>query len=354
MSTWQLNAKGTLWLVSAVAFAGCHSPTTPEPVDILVVEPAALEHVPEKPVKVVEAASTWQPNARRQELARKLAAEPGWNLYESPHYFIASNVDDPLLIGGAKNRLEAEYARLVEEFPPAVTSLGQERPLVRIYESHQAFTNAGGQKGTSGFWNAPQNTLVIYDGKNEKGRSQETWSALQHVVVHEYFDKVLGLDPVPAWLLYGVSAQFESLKYLPGISGPGALHFPAESDRWDHLATETAGTYPPPLSRFLRFSRGEFHGINEFGSGGYRNLILAWSFVHFLRDPLPDEKGSVEIEADREWRAGFLAHYVRALEGGNSQEEALQTALGAVELAALDAAWKAWIEAKIGRELGDG
>lgn len=279
---------------------------------------------------------------RRRELARTLASEPGWNLFESRHYFIATPVDDPLLIDGIKGRLDTQFARLEREFPGPQGAARRTSPLVRVHPDRQAFFDAGGQPGTTSFWVSSEHTLVLYDAGSDEGRKAQTWPALQHIVVHEYFDTVLGITPAPPWLLYGIAAHYEALRFFQVRGGANSFHLPADTERWDQLAQQTAGGAPPPLGRLLAFDREEFHGRNEFGSGGYRNLILAWSFVEFLGDD----------QAPPEARADFLRRYLASLLEENDAGEALRAALAGAELAALDLAWRQWIEAKIGRELG--
>lgn len=281
----------------------------------------------------------------RAELAADLASEAGWNLFETPHYFIATPVDQPLLIDGVKSRLEACLASLRTEFGDLEWS-ARRTPVLRLHPSRSSFAEAGGQAGTTGFWSSPQLSLVIFDAGTPVDRARVTWPALQHVVVHEYLDSAIGLERTPSWLLYGLASKFEALQLFRTHDGFDALRFPADSTRWSELAKETAGSGPPPLRRFLAFNRDEFRGLNGFGSGGYRNLILAWSFVAFLEEPPASGAESDESRAD------FLRHYVEALAKGWRAETALDEARGTERLEDLDAAWRQWIEAKTGRGLG--
>ncbi len=276
--------------------------------------------------------------ARRLQLSREVAAEDGWNLYETEHYFLATPVDDPLLVEGTKIRLETMYQELSSSFPPGSTEGHRHPPLVRIRPARVDFIAAGGQATSTGFWVPGKKTLELYDGGDESARGLQTWPALQHIVVHEYFGAVLAIEPIPPWLLFGVAAHFEALRFFRTDSGESAFGFPSDSERWRQLAVETAGSAPPPLGRFLEMNRDEFHGLNEFGSSGFRNLIISWSIVTFLKETRP----------------GFLERYVSSLTAGMEPDQCLEQALGGEPISAVDQAWREWIQSRIGRPLGDG
>jgi|GEM_PF-3577962 len=270
-------------------------------------------------------------DARRLELARALMDEPGWNLYSTGGDFIATPVDDPLLVEGARRRIDAMRDRLARELPPPA---GSQRPaplLLRIHPDRDAFERAGGQRGTTSFWDAERGEAALFDGGSTEERQRISWPALQHILVHEHLGTTVGLEVVPPWLLFGLASDCEALV----LGADGRLAPPAEG-RWRALARETAGAAPPPLARFLAFSREEFEGRNEFGSGAYRNLVLAGSLVAFLREEGP---------------ANLLGRTLTALQDGEEAPAALRAGLDGTPVAELDGAWRSWIEARTGRPL---
>ena len=281
---------------------------------------------------------------RRLALAQTLAAEPGWNLYESASWFVATPVDDPLLVEGVKLRLEAVRSRLHSELTPRHATAHRAKPLVRIHASRAAFEDAGGQRGTSGFWNGPERTLVVYDAGTD--RAETTWPALQHVAVHAYLDDELGLENVPPWFLYGVAARYESLVRRELRTGGLALLQPPPDVERARLASAVEDAPPMALGELLAFDRDEFFGAIAYGSGGFRNLVLAHAFVRFLEAP----EAGTSPELDQQ-RAAYLAAAFRALQDGLGADVASRRARGVVPAAELDASWRAWIEAETGAPL---
>ena len=277
---------------------------------------------------------------RRAQLAQTLAREPAWNLYESEHYFLASPLVDPLLIEGAKRRLDALRRQLEQDFPPNGAPAASPT-LVRILPDRAAFVDWGGQAGSSAFWLSEQQTLVCYDAGDRLERERETWPALQHVLVHEYFGQVLGIREVPPWLLYGVATKYAGLQ-LKGVGVNEHWTSPAAATLDDPLREVLAGEGPMPLARLLAFDSQEFLGVNEFGSTAYRNLILAGGFVRFTENTELDQAA---LPAD------FLGRYASALQAGRPAAEALSEALQDADLKTIESDWRTWMEARTGRAL---
>jgi hypothetical protein len=284
-------------------------------------------------------------NARRWQLAHALGNDGGWNLYESGHYFIATPVDNPLLIEGAKRRLEALQTRLQADFPPASLHNTGPSTLLRIMPSLEAFRSAGGQAGTTAYWDRQENTLVCYDAGNDVARAQDTWPGLQHVIVHEYLDRVLGIQEAPKWLLFGLAASYEALRFEATPEG-GRWEAPDPEDLNRALSGAVAASAPMPLARLLGFDSGEFYGTNEFGSGAYRNLVLARAFVVYCQSPTEQQ--------DAPHPGNFLEKYTDVLARGLGPATALGRALEGSSMAKLNREWRDWIELRTGRKLPPG
>jgi hypothetical protein len=164
---------------------------------------------------------------------------------------------------------------------------------------------------------------------------------LQHVLVHEYLGNVLSIDEVPPWLLYGLAQNYESLRYVD-LPASRRWTVPDKEQQDTDLREVVAAGVPMTLSRLLSFDRVEFHGVNEFGSSAYGNLVLAGSFVAFTKVELAQKSGLPE---------NFLEKYCSELQAGGGHQAALESALPGADLAAVDGAWRAWIEARTGRRL---
>ena len=125
--------------------------------------------------------------------------------------------------------------------------------------------------------------------------------------------------------------------------GPAQLD-PEPQELTQKLSEAVAAEAPVAVARLLEFNRTEFHGINEYGSGAYRNLILARAFVDFcLEDPQDGVPGTPAPE--------LLSLYTAALAGGSTPPLALSQALGSVSLGQLNQSWRDWIVRRTGRDL---
>jgi hypothetical protein len=269
--------------------------------------------------------------ARRRELIGALAAEPGWNLYLTQRHYIATPVDDPWLVEGLRRRLDASCA-LLDAWFGAPESAEQVPSLVRVYPSRAAYQSTRTPAGSTGVWISAENTLALFDGGDAIARAATTWGTLQHMLVHEYLDRRVGLEAVPPWLLFGLGGYFEALQ----LSGEGTLIPASDDTRWNQLREVTAGEGPPPLARLLTFDRDEFLGRNEFGSSAWRNLVLASALVDYLH-----EEGAAGRPGE-----GLLEEALAALVRGETPSAPRNE-----ELRALEAAWRRWITARTGRAL---
>jgi hypothetical protein len=285
-----------------------------------------------------------QRNSRRWQLAHELRDAPGWNLFESENYFIATPIDDPVLIEGAKRRLDALRERLMDDLPMGPTTEG-ERPVLRFLEDRAAFDASGARPGTTAQWNASENTLICFDAGTEAERAANTWPGLQHVLVHEYLSSTFVREPAPSWLLYGLAARYEALRF--DATPEGGVWREADTEVLARALSEAVAVDSPmPLRRLLEFTPQEFFGVNEYGSGAYRNLILSRSFVSFCWSGANDS----EAQAPN----GFLKTLVASLARGEEPTRALDRARRDASLESIELAWRGWIEKSTGRPLPDG
>jgi hypothetical protein len=283
-------------------------------------------------------------DALRGELARRLVAErPGWNLYESPSWFLATPVDDPLLVEGARARLEATRSLLLQELPPRPDGVPRVKPLVLLHPSGEAYRAAGAPPGSTGYWDPKARELVAHDAGPR--RAEVTWPALQHMAVHAHLDAELGLDATPPWLLFGVGARLEGRRLRELRSGGRELLPRPLAEEAELLSSALAGEPAPAAGELLALDREAFLAPGGPGGSPYRRLRLASALVAFLEDPEPC--GVAAVDAVRE---GFPRRYLEALQGGAAAAEALTAALGELPLEALEAAWRTWLVTRLGLE----
>jgi hypothetical protein len=67
-------------------------------------------------------------NKKRIDLEKYCAATPGWDLYETPNYFVISNNDDKQFLKELQERLEAIRAIYEVQYPPEKARRKKSKP----------------------------------------------------------------------------------------------------------------------------------------------------------------------------------------------------------------------------------
>jgi hypothetical protein len=275
---------------------------------------------------------------RREELNEKAKSWPGWELFESEHYFVLTEVDDTVFVDEALRRLEAVRKELVREFPPE-PRFPERNPfspvVVLLFENAAAYHEYGGPAGSSSYYRASAQEMVFYDTRDD-GDSGEGWSTMQHIAVHAYFDTALDLETAPPWLLYGTAAIYAGM-----VHRDGELRLDHFDGKFAELRRFANRSPRVPLEALLSFDRPAFYGENEFDSPARANLVLAWSLAFYLRtqasdDPLWEDSWSE-----------LVSRFILGWQESGTLSGARERGLEGVDLEALDAAWKAWIDRSV-------
>ncbi len=270
---------------------------------------------------------------RRAQLQREVALNPGWGLYESEHYFILSQLHDPVLIEELKLRADAERSLLAQEFPGTDGSTLPTLAVIRVFGSELGYHEYGGAQGSTAFYAALLKEAVIYFDVHDT-QSHDRWSGLQHILVHEYLSDSLQLGETPPWMLYGIAELYAGMQ----LSGT-ELVMPEQDERLRGRALNTMQRIP--LADLMGFNMREFRGANRQGASAYTCVLHAWSLAYFLR---------VGSEQSPYWSAEWsrlLSHGVEAAQnatGDQQRSAAIEASYAKLDLAALEAAWMAWLK----------
>jgi len=308
---------------------------------------------------------------RRLELERETAGHPGWELYETPHYFVVTNADDRDFVDEVCARLEALRALFERDLPPersvalrrraeqaryerahaAMLERGETPPrptsvaygsveadssragVVRVCADRAQYLSYGGAPGTSGYWNAAARELVLYDDMKENGRAV-TWAVLSHEAFHQYFDSFFGeLDPGP-WYEEGLADYYGAFRFEGDAmveDGSDARLGPlARRPRMRRAARENTWV---PLESFVEFTKRDYCGSNFYGIEADQNYAQGWSLVYFLRTGAERARGFRP-----EW-AGLLERYLDELAVAEDGLDALDALFAEVDWDALERAW---------------
>jgi hypothetical protein len=262
--------------------------------------------------------------AQLANLARAVAASPGWSLHESAHYFVVTAVGEPAFVDELKRRCESIRAEIRRHFPhpegdPVPFAVAP--PVIRVCDGRESYRRYGGSWDSSGYWHWVEQEIVLYEAE----RRAETWSTLQGLVFLEYLWELVEESPTP-WFLYGHSDYFSGFEALQE-GGYRARRF---GDRAFHARAMLLEHRARPLQELVRL--GPRFGRDWFGKRE-GDQAQAWSLIWFLR------QGAVESDAwDPAWSSLLPAWWQAWLETRDAGLAA-DRAFAGVDWTALEAAW---------------
>lgn len=314
---------------------------------------------------------------KRAKLEMEVAKSPGWNLYETPNYFILSNSDDKQLIEEMKLRLEAirlvyeadyppEMARkiVVKETPPekagdegkppegGAKPAEQDRTVapkvidalelgklsvVRLCLNQEQYLQYGGRQGTSGYFSPFEQELLIYDDKEDEGRDS-TWGVLNHEGFHQYIYAFFGNVSPHSWYNEGTGDYYSGFDFNLKTK---KFRAEREKGRQDNLLM-IREKYAP-LKDFVTWSQAKYYGQNSGnGSGGgklegWACYAQGWSLIWFLRTGAGKAKGWQEP-----WGKILEKYLVTLLETGDP-DQALKKGFEGVDWDALEESWRGYM-----------
>ena len=312
---------------------------------------------------------------KRAQLEKEVALSQGgenpWALYETPNYFIISNVDDRQFLRELQDRIEAIRAVYEQMYPweqaddlrlerrkrereegdepeeetddeeerdepaeagrtAATEATPRERSrcsVVRVCAKQSEYTEYGGPSGSAGYWAWVHEELVLYDGAS--GGRRDTWAVLNHEAFHQYIFYLYGKISPHSWYNEGHGDYFSGYEYKH-------RRFILKPFNWRVRTIQQAirDEKHVPLKELVRFTQSEYYGNNKYSVGGGQNYAQGWSFVYFLRT---GKKGSSRWNKD--WD-DILDVYFTTLASTGKLDEAVDQAFAGVDWTELEEAWK--------------
>ena len=305
---------------------------------------------------------------KRARLEAELARTPGWELYESPNYFIVSNNKDEDFLEELMDRLEAIRVVYEADYPidkaleahkakakresekengkdskkgsakdEQRTTATRADPMeasrtsvVRVCSNDDEYRSYGGPPNSAGYWAAMHEELVIYDDKAVGGRG-DTWITLNHEAFHQYIFYFYGNISPHSWYNEGTG------DYYSGYQLDGRNKFQLSENSWRVRIAEQnirAGRICP-LKEFVRWTQAQYYGQNDYKLDGGDNYAQGWSYIYFLRTGKKNKaKGW-----DDSWDT-ILDTYLDTLAATGDLDKAVDQAYAGVDWTALEQAWK--------------
>lgn len=333
--------------------------------------------------KIAVAKGNTMRDARRADLENEIKQNPGWKLYETPHYFLVTSKDDKDFMKELMHRLEAIHEVYEELYPPSLaaelrqlakvreaaeaaekkdkegdkpeegmtpeqwekeqarrTRAEQGDPMeratcsvVRVCKDSDEYHHYGGPGGSAGYWSYMTEELVVYDDQTGGGRSN-TWAVINHEAFHQYVFYFFGNLSPHSWFNEGTGDFFSGYQ-LEGSK------FKLKPFNW-RIGTIKEALKPgyenyAPLKDLVRWTQAEYYGQNKLGLGGGENYSQGWSFMYFLRTGKKAAKGW-----NPAWES-ILDTYLRTLVETDDLSKAVDTAFAGVNWDEIEACWKRYI-----------
>jgi hypothetical protein len=248
---------------------------------------------------------------------RAAGGPPGLRRYETPYYFIHTDLDPPDA-AEAVVRLKV----LADVYRKRTRELGftgriDRRLPVYLFRNRTDYLATGAPPESAGAFLGDR--LVVAAGGGPGGAAP-AWHVVQHEAFHQFAAAVKGPD-LPGWLNEGLGEYFgESLftgdGYVTGVVPPWRA-----ARVKDSIAAGAFG----PMERLLRMSQEQWNEKVEVA-----NYDHAWSVVQFALHGRGDDDGNA------------LAAFVRATADGQAAADAWREAFG--DRGVFEREWRAYWE----------
>jgi hypothetical protein len=329
---------------------------------------------------------------KRADLQAEVTKNPGWELHETPNYFVVSSNNDRAFIKELLERLEAIRKVYEETYPPSLAqelrssalakkreaeaaagSTGEEDPepsaegqdpqaedgaaeegrtvssradpmersrtsVVRVCKDDDEYRSYGGGENSAGYFSPMQEELVLYDAKATGGRD-DTWSTLNHEAFHQYIFNFFGNLTPHYWYNEGTGDFYSGYAYKNG-------KFTLKAFDWRERLIQGMIREGPgaakgyvPLEQFVRFDRAKYYDQTMVGDTRKASLNYAqgWALVWFLRTGKKNARCW-----DDAWDP-ILSTYLATLVETDDVDAALAAAYAGVDWQRFEDCWKEYI-----------
>ena len=334
--------------------------------------------------KVTVARGTTPRDFKRAELETEIKTNPGWQLFETPNYFvITSKIDDKQFIQELMERLEAIHEIYLELYPPqkakelralaeaasaaeeakkkaeggtepgaegdepkeGVPTEGQTAApkvkvdpmelakcsVVRVCKNQEEYMSYGAPGGSAGYWYWVDEELVIYDDQASGGR-RDTWATLNHEAFHQYIYYLVGQIAPHSWYNEGTGDYF---------AGYQLEHQKFKLKPFDWrvglVVTNLKADKIVPLKEFVYYEQPKYYGNSKYGTTIGDHYAQGWSLIYFLRTG----KKSARCW-NPEWDT-ILDVYLHTLCATSDAKMASDKAFAAVDFDELQKCWSDYI-----------
>jgi hypothetical protein len=301
---------------------------------------------------------------KREALKASIAGTPGWYSIDSKHYVFLTNSTNKAFLQQLSKDLETVREKVyVKMFPPR----NEEEPIspVRVLDTQSEYHKYGGPGGSAGYFNPRSGELVLFTKFEDETKSNSLAfcrSVMFHEAFHQYIHFAVGDVSPHSWFNEGHGDYFAGMSVKGGV-----IKFEPFDWRVDYLKSYIREKKDLiPLRSLLRYPQREYY------SNAGLKYSQGWALIYYLRQVCKDQaaKASLDtyfkfvadnIEAFRakkkedggadtggESVPGLPGIEIPDFEDAKKVEEilsqAIDTAFKGIDLEALDADFRAWVE----------
>ena len=319
---------------------------------------------------------------KRAELTAIVKSQPGWNLFETPNYFILSNNTDKEFMDEMMVRIEAIRKSYEETYPPEkVIELkklrdanlakkkaedaaagkpaegeeeGEPEPadeeagrtvaqaadpmeesrcsIVRVVNNADQYHSYGGPPSSAGYWSSYHKELVIYDDQLIGGR-KNTWATMNHEAFHQYIYYFFGNLAPHSWYNEGTGDFYAGYQLKNNRFELKPFEWRVQTIKGALREAGSGKQTYVPLKELVRYTQDQYYDRKNGGERAGLNYAQGWSFVWFLRTGPKHARG---------WNPAWtpiLDTYLRVLVETDDLDQAVDQAFAGIDFDLLEKAW---------------
>lgn len=285
-------------------------------------------------------------------LERRRGLVRGWKGIDTTNYLILHNSKDTALLAAIENDIEA-IRSLYEELFPAVRPV-EAVSVVRLCKDREEYLSYGGAKQSAGYWNSVRQELVMYDnvGGQQGSRlgNRDSLIVLYHEAFHQYIHYAVGELPPHSWFNEGFGDYFSGAVIYKNSQRVKKIG----SNPWrlGTIQKAIADAKQVPLVDLIQAEQSEYYQPDK------ARLYYAegWSLIYFLNNapvvrkneawqqilPVYFETLKAVYQLNRSELPEGASLEAKEEAGKQAREVAVKEAFRGIDLAELEAEWKAY------------
>ncbi|MFH1023212.1 MAG: DUF1570 domain-containing protein [Planctomycetota bacterium] len=199
---------------------------------------------------------------------------------------------------------------------------------ILVFGNLRDYFRYGGPPNTGGFYSPYLKKVVVNASRQGRDMREECRVTVQHECFHQFLDYFI--ENPPQWYNEGFADFFGGCEFISKKEGVRPC---PNAPRLSTLRQAIGAGLTKSFSEIAMFVRAELYDPDPRVISA--NYAQSWSMIYFMMMARPEQ--------NYPYRA-ILGNYYRALKGGRGALAAYQESFGKVDVRALEAEWKKFIQ----------